>query len=349
MTIQLSMSHYLPWSFDAFWNKSVTYAKRSQQKTDESVFWSLLVLEFLPRAVLAKIDPILLAEENEDIMTVFEFPKFPAKDIPPKSIPITAVFERCKRIISDFNEEEKKSCLYYINLRNQEIHTGELLPCQLPFEYDYYRIIKLLVTHCEKTLEELFGNNHAEYIDQLLKDFEKRQIDDLAALIMKAKNSFEALSSNEQQAKQTQALGLVQNAINVDRGALINTPITFQKLRQIQCPVCLSNALLTIRSISETYDAHPEYEKAKISLVFRASDFWCFGCDLTISSLTKLLAVSKIQDERIKNTDIPNRFEEMTHTIQEIIEVPVTDLFGTHFDYDYAGYYQDDYEYGVED
>lgn len=331
-------NHYSPWSFDAFWNKSVIYAQRAQSKTDESVFWSLLILEFLPRAVLAKIDPILLAEKNEDIMTVFGFPQFPAKDIPPKSIPITAVFGLCKRVVPDFNEEDKKSCLYYINLRNQELHTGDLLPSQLPFEYDYYRIIKLFVTHCEKTLEELLGEPHAKYVNQLLKDSEKRQVDELASLIVKAKESFETLSPNEQQQKQTQASVWVEWLMNAEMGNLINEPIALQKTVKVKCPVCLSDAPLTIqstrttRSISENHKAYPENENVKISLVFKPSYFSCHACDLTLNSLTKFLALSKVKNKKINKIEILDKFEEMTHPIEELVEIPITDYFGTYFD-----------------
>jgi regulator of RNase E activity RraB len=355
-------NHYSPWSFDAFWKKSVIYARRAQSKTDGSVsvFWSLLLLELLPRAVLAKTDPILLAETNEDIMLVFGF-RHPQNENqsgqnrqkdklqlpkPPKSIKTAKVFERCRLIMSNFSDDDKNFCNYYIDLRNRELHTGEFCPSPLPFEDDYYRIINLFVTHCEKTLEELLGEGHAKYVNQLLKDSEKRQVDELTSLIITAKESFDSLSPNEQQQKQTQASVRVERLVNAKMGNSVNKPIALQKTVKVQCPVCSSDALLKTQSVRESYETHPENENVKISLVFRPLYFSCNACDLEIYSLTKLLALSKVKNTKI-NKEILDKFEEMTHPIEELVEIPITDYFGTYFD---NNDFDDDYfDYQDED
>lgn len=151
------------WSEDLFWNKATLYMARASSEQREGplfAFWSILGLELLARAALAKVHPVLLADPLEGGDTIFYALGYGATK-PPKSIPIRTVLARCQRVVPDFTKTEVDLCITWVNRRNEEVHTGAAA-----FEgwstglwlAEFYRICSLLVRFQGKELADLFGD-----------------------------------------------------------------------------------------------------------------------------------------------------------------------------------------------
>src|SRR5438874_11761280 len=96
----------MDWSFEKLMNKARIYVQRAfdaNGREDALVpFWATIALEFLGRAVLAKINPALVADPQlgENLLYACGFKSVKS----PKSIMAKTVFARCEAIIEDFTQ-----------------------------------------------------------------------------------------------------------------------------------------------------------------------------------------------------------------------------------------------------
>jgi hypothetical protein len=117
------------WDYDGLIGKARVYFERAEAvaKADDDAFaiWLLLGLEFLLRAPLANVHPVLLADPNGDaILHAAGFPGGPdAKE--PKSIQLTTVISRLRRIIENFTSDRENDATLLTALRNRELHSSE--------------------------------------------------------------------------------------------------------------------------------------------------------------------------------------------------------------------------------
>lgn len=117
------------WDYDGLIGKARVYFDRAASVNDAEddafAIWLLLGLEFLLRAPLARVNPILLADPNGDaILHAAGFPGGPdGKD--PKSIQVTTVISRLRRIIEQFTSDRENDATFLTALRNRELHTSE--------------------------------------------------------------------------------------------------------------------------------------------------------------------------------------------------------------------------------
>lgn len=161
----------LLWTHDLLWAKARTYMDRAlgEHRDNELFpFWSSLALEFLARATLAHVHPVLLASEGErdgrHILYALGFtPK--VKNFIPHSIPTADVFRRCEQIVPEFTAELAKFCSGIAGRRNEELHSGGLPfggfanKLWLP---RFYRSCEVLLHFQGKSLVELVGAD--EYV-----------------------------------------------------------------------------------------------------------------------------------------------------------------------------------------
>ena len=183
------------WSYDSLLAKSKLYLGRALAVDRESAmfpFWSSLALEFIGRATLAKIHPVLIADprEGSNILHAFGFP--PTKGSP-KTIGAKTVFLRLQKIVPEFTPKEELFCHLLTEKRNEELHTGT--PAFENYNTNnwlphYYAAINILFKHQELTLEEMLGEKEAHTALEMIESYNteligkvKRRLSSLKSVI----------------------------------------------------------------------------------------------------------------------------------------------------------------------
>lgn len=83
------------WDSEQYWRKACLYARRAFSETGTSShrpLWSALALEFLARAALTHIHPVLNADSKDEHNLLYPFAEHLKKQ--PRSIPLHAVLGR---------------------------------------------------------------------------------------------------------------------------------------------------------------------------------------------------------------------------------------------------------------
>ena len=102
------------WSEEEYWSKGQLYIRRAQSaEADDGLhpFWMSLAMEFIARAALSKVSPVLNADprEVENIYFALGLGDIGA----PKTVPLHSVFERCLRVVDGFEEPHRKFCDFF--------------------------------------------------------------------------------------------------------------------------------------------------------------------------------------------------------------------------------------------
>ena len=114
------------WSYDALFCKSQVYVERAFSADRNSSlfpFWASLALELIGRATLSKIHPALISDPRDGHNLLYAF-GYATKKEHPKTIGAKTIFLRLNIILPEFTDEDEKFCQSFINMRNEELHTG---------------------------------------------------------------------------------------------------------------------------------------------------------------------------------------------------------------------------------
>ncbi len=266
------------WSMDSLLLKAQRYASimLEKERTDwQFGFFSTLTLEFLGRAALAKFSPTLLARTNDWNNIYYSLGYNPTKSkFVPRSIDIGEVFKRLNEILPEFKNEDQDFCTTHLNLRNKELHSGELAfdgigtTGWLP---KYYRTSQILLKSVGKKLDYLIGKDEAKLAELLIKSLNEKVADEVRGTIKEHKEIWKSLDKKEQSLKTKQANALATK---------------FEGHRVI-CPSCKSTALLQGSPMGP-----PQIVIEDETILEKQSmlpyHFECFACELKITGFSKL-------------------------------------------------------------
>jgi hypothetical protein len=259
------------WSYDKLWQKTKVYADRTMRERREGPifpFWASLTLEFLARAALARVHPVLLADPRGEESVLYAF-GYPAKA--PVSVSMKTVLSRCKVIVKGFTDEEGKVASALSQLRNDELHTGhpafEDFPTRL-WLADFFRISKLLLVHQGKTLEDLFGLEEATAAETMIAAADKEIANEAKKLLGKAQKEFEKLSEAEKNATRQRGLKEAQKILSVS-GVLAS------------CPACKAEGLIKGKVISKS-EPRLEDDDIIIDTIILPTTLKCYSCGLEL-------------------------------------------------------------------
>ena len=268
------------WSEEEYWSKAKLYVRRAQSaEADEGLypFWLSLALEFIARAALSKVNPVLNADPQQ-IENVY-FALGLGNVGSPKTVPLHSVFVRCVTIVDGFEDSHRKFCDFLGVQRNEELHTGAL-----PFEDlklqkwlpDYYEVLDILCRHLERDLAELLGCGEAEAARDLLKATAKGLKATVKRSIAAHKRVFEVKPEEERQELESDAWV---------RAMAAKASTQFADL--VNCPSCSSSGLLRGRPLRKT---KPEYEDGLLveEVTCRSESFSCQACGLKLASVSHL-------------------------------------------------------------
>ncbi|MXZ05814.1 MAG: hypothetical protein F4Y90_10120 [Rhodothermaceae bacterium] len=268
------------WSEEALFCKAMLYFQQmdSHESTDWKYgFWSALGLEFLARAALAHISPVLLAYADSKNWKYLAH----ALGIPPTetnffpiSVSIKDVFQRLHKLVPDFSKEIHEFCKNHMGIRNSEIHSGNLAFESLVKSRwlpRYYSACKVLTESIGSDLEDLILDSTAA--NDLIRSLEK----EIKEEVTRAIEDYESKWSGKTEAEKTEARRLATLWARRDSG------------HRKKCPSCNSLALLKgtpTGSVSTIVDDDEIVQKQKQM----PSSFVCIACGLRISGLSRLSA-----------------------------------------------------------
>jgi predicted RNA-binding Zn-ribbon protein involved in translation (DUF1610 family) len=235
------------WNSDGLWEKARVAVVRAQDEeydAGDRGLWYVLALEYLARASLAKVHPVLLADpqEGKNILYAFGVPTDR-----PKSVPAKTVFLRCQSLLAGFTEEDFKLSVALSELRNEELHSAGL-----PFEAyplrawqaEFYRIAQKLCEALGQRLVDLFGTDEAAAAELMLEHRASEVLHEVKEAISASRTAFMALLADDQQSRREMAA--------TSRLLPRNPPTT-----RVDCPACGSSALLRgegTREMAATFD-----------------------------------------------------------------------------------------------
>ena len=266
-----------PWSENALFLKAKLYAERMGKSESEpglQGFWSSLSLEFLIRAALAHINPVLLAEmRNEWQQVAYALGLYDPTT--PKSANISEVIKRLRALDSPFNQEIANFCLAHVSRRNSELHTGELA-----FENvgtgewlaRYFQACDILLKSMDKRLRDMFKDTTSAR--RLITSLDAAAVQSVNQDVADSKKRWAMFDMDRQKR-------LIQRA---ERWA------TRERGHRVKCPSCPADAL--VRGFpygSGTREIGDEEVIEKQQML--PSTFGCMACGLRIRGIAKLSAI----------------------------------------------------------
>ncbi len=251
----------MDWSSKGYWLKARVYTDRAHEleHTDSRfALYSSLALEFLARAALTKIHPVLNADprSDENLLHAFGY-KITAQ---PKSLPAHSVFLRLEKTVDGFATVQRELCDYLSVLRNQELHTGSLafeLLKESSWLPRYYETCEVLCKSIGKKLEQLLGNDDATAARKLINTLNKQIKTDVKARVSAHSKVFSEKSKEEQ--------GELRQA------AKASVAVMFGPRASDTCPACGSQGI--IRGELEEY---------------LATGFRCVACGLELRNVEEV-------------------------------------------------------------
>jgi len=262
----------MSWKTDDLWKKACLFFGRAFELTREDPLfplWSSMGLEFLARAALAKVHPALLADpqQGENILYAFGFPS----NKPPKSVPAKTVFHRLKVVVPGFIESDFTFCTALMEMRNSELHSGELPFDKYPANNWYpqmCRIAKLLSEYCGRNLTSLFGEKEAKAAEELVVAVEAKLHSEVSKLIRHAKLNFEKLKKSVRDEQ-------------VKRAAATLSRQMVWRARKVSCPACKTEGILH-GEVVKMLEPRATEEGIEERAVIMPTKFSCIACGLSL-------------------------------------------------------------------
>jgi len=270
------------WTYNLLWSKSQLYMERAldvPRDSDLFPFWSSLALEFLARASLSYVSPLLLADASDPegrnlVYALGLVPK--VKNFVPKSLETSGVLTRCEQIVPDFTKELETFCKGLTNKRNEELHSGGLPFKQLENHTwlpRFYEAASILLAFQKKNLEDFVGADEGKAASVMLKAV----ADETAKSVQKTINAHTEVWKSKED-KEKIALGVIaEKAASPHIGHVVD------------CPACGSKALLFGEDIRQQPPVLEDEELVVRSVMLPVA-LSCKACGLSIKGHSLLYA-----------------------------------------------------------
>ena len=273
------------WDYEPILAKAKLYAARAAEQPRESAlfpFWSILALELIGRAVLARVHPVLLADPQDGQNILFAFGLGAASS--PRSIPAKTVFLRCVDVVPDFTKRDFESAMSLMDLRNTEVHTGLAVFEGLSthtWQAEYYRLLQVLGSHIGLTLTDILGADDGAAAEQMIAAARDDLIADVAQRLRDARAERDALPPESFEDRNADAQRRIEAAYFTGKA--------------IPCPICGATAVLRGEYVgSSAPEAHEDgIWTARTILPTR---FNCMVCRLVLSSHDEIYAAARADE-----------------------------------------------------
>lgn len=266
------------WSEETLFRKAKLYAEQMELHTADDWqfgFWSALSLELLSRSALARISPVLLADNRNwrNLSYALDENQTKVQSVP-RSLSEKEVLDRLMELIPAFNSEIRGFCNQHMERRNLELHSGsmafegigtsEWLP-------EFYSACDILLKSMNRNLEDFISDH--ETARSVISEFKNSVADTV-------KNDIEAhrkVWSNKSLVEQENASKQAEAWATRHAG------------HRVPCPACKSQALLK-GTPSGSVSTEVKGDVVIQRQTMLPSSFECISCGLRISGLSKLSA-----------------------------------------------------------
>lgn len=268
------------WSYDSLYNKAQLYVQRALDSERNSAlfpFWASLSLELLGRATLSKIHPVLISDPRDGSNILHAFGFTPKKN-PPKTVGAKTVFLRIQIMLDEFTEQNEKFCQSFINMRNEELHTGTPIFDTLSTNVwltDFYKSTKVLLAFQELELKDFLGQEEADIAIEMIDAFNEKLKTEVLGRISKFSDVFKALETSEIEER---TVGLKKK-----NQSYIFKEKLFNKYRFIECPSCKNEAILIGKFISQSEPKVKE-DSIQVNHNILPIGLKCFCCSLKLNN-----------------------------------------------------------------
>jgi hypothetical protein len=269
-----------PWSKDALFAKAQRYAEEMESYSEDDWqygLWSTFVLEFLARAALAHVSPVLLADQKEwnNLYYALGFEPKATKFVP-KSADIATVLARLREILPNFTPELESFSVRQMSRRNEELHAGSA-----PFDKlgtsawlaTFYETSDALLTSMNETLAVLVGDEQATVAADMIVAAKDQAAKSIGKTVAAHKTIWEGKDKAEREDLATQAAAWA----------------TRNNGHRVKCPACDSTALVIgspVAAPKKSLDGDLIVEKQ----TYLPSKFECMACGLKIAGYSHLNA-----------------------------------------------------------
>ncbi len=282
------------WSEDALLTKARVYVQRaSDVETGSGLeqLFSLIGLELLARASLARVHPALLADPSDGPNLLFAFGF--GEPRPPRSVPIATVFRRCRVVVPSFTEEFVKDGVALMALRNEELHSGGLVLETLrssAWQPQYYKLCDVLLAHLGFGLADFFPPGRATAASTILSELAADVESDIKQRVADRARAFAALQNDVR-------------ALRIAKASAVSEVAGDRQLR-VPCPACGSPALVggETSGISEPRTGDGEIER---DVRILPTTFRCLACELPLEGHAELFHAGLGDEYSVTDTEDP--------------------------------------------
>ena len=263
------------WDSENLFNKAAVYFQKANAgNRDDGTFPLMLSMgfEFLARATLAKVHPVLLADpqSGDNLMYAFGY----ASSKPPKSVPLKTVLHRLTVVIESFLADDFKFSTNILEWRNAEVHSADL-----PFEQfkvqswqpRFYKTCKIFLEHLEKSLEDLLGPEEASAAEELISALETKLKSESFDLVAKAKEAFDAKGTKERLSQIAQAEAELWHH-------------TDWMDKNVECPSCKCETAVLRGRVIRYLEPNVTEEGVELKAVVMPSKLNCLSCGLSLEN-----------------------------------------------------------------
>ncbi len=241
------------------------------------------------------------------------------------------IFLRLQIIIPEFTEDNEKFCQSFINMRNEELHTGTPIFDELSTSVwltDFYKAIKVLLNFQNKTLEEFLGKNEADIANQMIEENKEELISKVKQKVAKYRDVFSELEDEEKK----------ERCDNSEKKMIeyIVKESLFKKHKKVACPSCNNEALLIGKYVSQS-DPKVVDDAIEIQHNILPIKLRCFCCGLSLNSNGELSVVNFGGQFAIKDSIDPVEYYEID---------PIEELKNEGYSLDDLSEYFPDFDYG---
>jgi hypothetical protein len=288
------------WSCDDYIAKAKKYMEQGEELAPDSEFHALLMLlglEFLLRAPLARVHPILLATEKSALYAA----GFPAEREVPRSVTTSEVLARLERVVPTF-ATIKGPCARLAEIRNHELHSSDSPLAEHPATTwlpDLLKAVEILAKHLNLKADDFLSRETIARGAALRAENDERVRAAIATEVARCKQFVDQLQPEELAARAALPIEL--------RGGQLG--MVFQMgdddavpLPHLRCPSCGTVGSGIYGSIRESPPSVGDYDQIVVDRYFIFESFRCRVCGLHLSGPPEARAVGIVEEykERVE-------------------------------------------------
>lgn len=268
--------------FDELWAKAKLFAARSlsaddMRDFDERAFWATTALEFLAKAALAQISPLLIIPpdaEGTQILAAFGVIAHEGASV--QTIQAKTLWIRAERSFRPFS---KKEATQFSNSRNEYMHGGGTGTPPHPEEVwwgKFWHQASILVVAADQDLHGLLGNTRLAQVEGYLAKHKAYVEEHVAALLGRAQQRLD-------QRVNPGTPGALRDQLN--RAFSASAEMTHSTM--VECPVCGVEGFLEGEETGdiEVESSSDPWDTPAATAEVYAEYFGCPNCHLVLDRL----------------------------------------------------------------